>query len=142
MNKFYESIKKMLETGKAGKLGAMDDYGDCIYADGYGKFCAIGSLMPAEAIEAIANNEYQESSLGDLGRSKIFKVKDYGLTLEQGERLQYWHDRAFDGKSTLYGPEDFLEVLEGILSKEVTELAYHPFGDYSRRVSLLPAERS
>ena len=119
-----ESLQHILDQAKKGKLGPNtekgDGRGDCSYLYPSGNHCAVGCLFSEAQIQAIINEDVNESDVAlivdTFGRKNIEAVT--GMTFEELRDLQTLHDHAFG--SYLATREDSIAM---ITSKVKTLLA-------------------
>lgn len=122
-----QHLKTILETGRAGKLGASGNEGCCTYTDHQGHFCAMGCLLTEEQLKSVIEAGWNTATgIQDLYDEDI--TID-GLTVEQAGTLQQLHDTYY---TTKYEPELFLDLIE--LLVEVEGLSVFPYleGDHKR----------
>ena len=121
------SLEKMYEAACNNKLGAMTAEGSmCVYKQGE-KNCAIGAALPENIMGIVQakglNTGHSYRSLC----SEIIGLEDIlGLTVDQGQTLQRYHDAAYapEASSMLINitPDNFRHMLYLIKEGLVTQL--------------------
>lgn len=119
-----EAYNHLIAMFDAGRLGARDSEGACIYTDGY-NCCGIGALLPEEIRQRVGDFEGDVHLLMDhfdevddwVKRASPFS--DAQLLV-----IQRWHDWAFTDAAA--ATEDFRDLLVALRDGEVTTLAVSP----------------
>lgn len=122
------ALQTIVDTHKAGKLGAFDENRGCVYTDKLGKHCAVGALLTPKLLKRVeVHNLNVDTNAGALYTYPEFKkfFDNLGLDEDQLTALQVAHDNTFDGYSECYGPrtlDEFIECLELIIAGEAVFL--------------------
>ena len=92
-NKVKRVLERIIHFAKAGKLGASTPYNNsCVYADGHGKYCAIGCLFTGGALYILHRDDNLNADISHLYSEYPHLQNALGLTLAQAEALQTRHD--------------------------------------------------
>jgi len=126
-----EALKKILEQSKAGLLGALHPEVGCVYRQGQ-KHCAIGCLLTEQQLDEIEQDGNDGFSALELYKYSF--ARELGLTDRQMSAVQNWHDHAYQALPREVTKQDFEDVLEGLISGEITVIADTPAFHYDYRV--------
>ena len=120
------ALEHMRAEALAGRLGAINGGGGCLYVLGE-KHCAIGCILPADVVEQCA----EFGSMNNMSSGELMDTIE-GLEIpfnrEQASVLQEVHDDLFSGVfREHFTPEEairrFVEKMDSLLSGSVTHLS-------------------
>lgn len=93
-----EAFQHILAELDAGRLGAMSEYGGCVYESKEGKHCGIGCLFTPEQHEVIQCLDLNNRTIRELSRTtpEIFNENNLfhqtGMTIKELRMIQGLHD--------------------------------------------------
>jgi hypothetical protein len=89
-----EALQHILAELDAGRLGAQNEYGGCVYESKDGKHCGVGCLFTPEQHAWIKQRKLGHLGVGSLsefvGRNNLFHMT--GMSVEELRRIQRLHD--------------------------------------------------
>jgi hypothetical protein len=134
-DKARQSIQKALDLLKEGRLWAWSErLEECVYEDEQGRCCVVGAMLSRPTLDLMHRDDLiKGASVVMLARSLPGGPQDIeqetGLTVEQLGALQLFHDDVMclrGEKRKQVTEQEFQEILEGLLSGEIRELAPRP----------------